>query len=183
MKTPLFYAHNIEQDGRYRHNYKQLLKRKNLSLYCYGGVMKIIQYTEKYRDDMIFMVLQAKDALGRKPGLNEDLLNIHENYINKGYTFWLAIDDLDRVVGCVGVTRIEGTTEAFIHRLFIKASEKRKGIGTDLLRKVEDDMRSRGITVSKVHLGTPKEQWFESYLFYPAKGYHEYEPGYMMKML
>ncbi len=105
MKTPLFYAHNIEQDGRYRYNYKQLLKRKNLSLYCYGGVMKIIQYTEKYRDDMIFMVLQAKDALGRKPGLNEDLLNIHENYINKGYTFWLAIDDLDRVVGCVGFTR------------------------------------------------------------------------------
>lgn len=33
--------------------------------------MKIIQYTEKYRDDMIFMVLQAKDALGRKPGYHE----------------------------------------------------------------------------------------------------------------
>lgn len=43
----------------------------NLSLYCYVGVMKIIQYTEKYRDDMIFMVLQAKDALGRKPGYHE----------------------------------------------------------------------------------------------------------------
>jgi hypothetical protein len=30
----------------------------------------IIPFEEKYRDDMIFMVLQAKDALGRVPGLN-----------------------------------------------------------------------------------------------------------------
>ena len=28
--------------------------------------MEIIKYEEIYRDDMIFMVLQAKDALGRK---------------------------------------------------------------------------------------------------------------------
>ena len=32
VKTPLFYAHNIEQDGRYRYNYKQLLQSKNLSI-------------------------------------------------------------------------------------------------------------------------------------------------------
>ena len=29
--------------------------------------MKIIEYEDKYRDDMIFMVLEAKDALGRVP--------------------------------------------------------------------------------------------------------------------
>lgn len=36
-----------------------------------NGVKKmdytIIPYDEKYRDDMIFMVLEAKDALGRVP--------------------------------------------------------------------------------------------------------------------
>ncbi len=69
------------------------------------------------------------------------MLNIQENYIDKGDMFWLAIDDLDRVVGCVGFSHVEGTTEAFIHRLFVKASEKHKGIGTELLRTVEDDMR------------------------------------------
>ena len=36
--------------------------------------MKIIKYEDKYRDDMIFMILEAKNALGRVPGLNEDLL-------------------------------------------------------------------------------------------------------------
>ena len=38
--------------------------------------MKIIKYEDKYRDDMIFMILEAKNALGRVPGLNEDLLDI-----------------------------------------------------------------------------------------------------------
>ncbi|MCQ2429131.1 MAG: hypothetical protein MJ192_02255 [Clostridia bacterium] len=73
--------------------------------------MKIIRYDEIYRDDMIFMVLQAKDALGRKPTINTDLLDIQANYLDR------------------------------------------------------------------------KEQWFESYAFYPKHGYTEYKPRYMMKVL
>ena len=38
--------------------------------------MIIKLYEEKYRDDLIFMVLQAKDALGRIPSINADLLDI-----------------------------------------------------------------------------------------------------------
>lgn len=38
--------------------------------------MRIVEYDDCYRDDMIFMVLQAKDALGRKPTVNPDLLDI-----------------------------------------------------------------------------------------------------------
>ena len=34
--------------------------------------MTIKVYEESYRDDLIFMVLQAKDALGRKPTINPD---------------------------------------------------------------------------------------------------------------
>ena len=43
-------------------------------------IMKIIPYQDKYRDDLIFMILEAKNALGRVPGLNEDLLDIQKNY-------------------------------------------------------------------------------------------------------
>ena len=46
---------------------------------------------------MIFMILEAKNALGRVPGLNEDLLNIKKNYLDVGDMFWLAIDEQDRV--------------------------------------------------------------------------------------
>ena len=49
----------------------------------------------------------------------------------------------------------------------IEAELKHKGIGTALLLMAEEYMKNNGITVSKVHLGTPKEEWFESYSFYP----------------
>ena len=145
--------------------------------------MKIITFEESYRDDLIFMILQAKDALGRKPGLNEDLLDIKSNYFDKGGRFWIAIDENDRVIGSIGYVRVDGTNEAFIHRLFVKAAEKHKGIGTALLMVAEEYMKNNKILVSKVHLGTPKEEWFESYSFYPKYGYEEYEDGYMKKLL
>ena len=145
--------------------------------------MEIILYDDAYRDDLIFMVLQAKDALGKKPTINPDLLDIKTNYFDCGDAFWLAVDENDRVIGCVGYSKIEDTSEAFIHRLYIKASEKHKGIGSVLLSTVETAMRGQGITAARVHLGVPQEQWFESYSFYPKHGYHEYEPRYMRKEL
>ena len=145
--------------------------------------MKIITFEESYRDDLIFMILQAKDALGRKPGLNEDLLDIKSNYFDKGGRFWIAIDENDRVIGSVGYVRVDGTNEAFIHRLFVKAAEKHKGIGTALLMVAEEYMKNNKILVSKVHLGIPKEEWFESYSFYLKHGYVEYEERYMRKLL
>ncbi|MDO4567482.1 MAG: GNAT family N-acetyltransferase [Clostridia bacterium] len=145
--------------------------------------MEIRLYEDGYRDDIIFMVLQAKDALGRLPSINEDLLDIKTNYFGRGGEFWIAVDDNDRVIGCGGYSIIEGTKEAYVHRLYVKASEKHKGIGSALLDAIEAGMRISGITVARVHLGTPPEQWYESYSFYPKRGYVEYKPGYMMKEL
>lgn len=84
--------------------------------------MKIISYEDKYRDDMIFMVLEAKDALGRVPTLNEDLLDISKCYLEKGDLFWVALDEQDRVIGCVGYNAIPDTAEVMLHRLYVKAS-------------------------------------------------------------
>lgn len=145
--------------------------------------MEIKQYKEKYRDDLIFMVLQAKDALGRKPTINEDLLNIKDNYFDQGDMFWVAVDEDDRVIGSVGYSKADNSSEAYIHRLFVKASQKHNGIGTALLKTAEEHMRNQGIAVSFVHLGEPKEQWFESYSFYPKHGYYEFKPRYMKKNL
>ena len=146
-------------------------------------MMEIIEYDSRYRDDLIFMVLQAKDALGRKPSINLDLLDIKTNYIDRGDMFWLAVDSNDRVIDCIGYTRIPNKTEAFLHRFYVKASVKRQGIGTALLKTAEHEMLRKGITVSKVHLGSPQEQWFESYAFYPKHGYVQYESRYMRKEL
>ena len=125
--------------------------------------MTIIPYEEKYRDDLIFMILQAKDALGRIPSINPDLMDIRSNYLERGDMFWVAVDERDRVIGSVGFSRTENRSEAYLHRLFVKATEKRKGIGTALLHTAEEEMKRQGILVSLVHLGSPKEEWYESY--------------------
>ena len=141
----------------------------------------IITYNEKYRDDMIFMVLEAKDALGRVPRLNEDLLDVQKNYIDTGDMFWLAIDEHDRVVGCIGYNSIPSTSDVRLHRLYVKATRKRQGIGTHLLHTVERHLQEQGKTAAHVHLGG--KEYFESRSFYPKHGYVEYAPSMIRKEL
>ena len=143
--------------------------------------MKIIPYDHQYRDDLIFMILQAKDALGRIPRLNEDLLDIRANYLDRGDMFWLAIDETDRVIGSIGYNSIPGTTEVKLHRLYVKASMKRQGIGTALLLTAEKHLRQQGKTAVRVHLGG--KEYYESRSFYPKHGYNEYTPDWMKKEL
>ena len=139
--------------------------------------MQIVPYEEKYRDDMIFMVLEAKDALGRVPTLNEDLLRVREHY---GGRFWLALGDGDRVVGCVGYEPF-ARDAAKLHRLYVKASLKRRGIGSALLETAERHIKADGYRYSVVHLGGAA--YYESRQFYPKHGYVEYEPDYMRREL
>lgn len=146
-------------------------------------IMKIIPYQDKYRDDLIFMILEAKNALGRVPGFNEDLLDIQKNYKDKGGMFWLAIDEHDRVIGSVGVSIMENEIECYIHRLFVKYNQKHKGIGTELLATAEDYAIKKGKVATLVHLGKSKEQWFEAWAFYPKHGYVEIEDNIMRKEL
>ena len=141
----------------------------------------IIPYNEKYRDDMIFMVLEAKNALGRIPRLNEDLLDIQKNYLDIGDMFWLAIDEDNRVIGCIGYNSIPGTNEVKLHRLYVKAARKRQGIGTRLLHTTELHLQKRGKNAVYVHLGG--KDYFESHSFFPKHGYKEYAPSMMNKEL
>ena len=142
---------------------------------------RIIPYEGKYRDDMIFMVLEAKNALGRIPTLNEDLLDIQKNYLDSGDMFWLALDENNRVIGCVGYNAIPGTTEVKLHRFYVKAQRKRQGIGTQLLQTVEAYLREQGKTVAHVHMGG--REYTESRSFYPKHGYREYAHRMMKKEL
>lgn len=145
-------------------------------------MLNIIKFEPKYRDDLIFMVLEAKNALGRIPGLNEDLLDIEQNYFAKGDMFWIAVDENDRVIGSVGYNSSDNSDDVVIHRLFVKCSLKNRGIGTALLKTAEDYLKAIGKKKVVVHLGD-KESFFESWNFYPKHGYKEFKPSYMVKEL
>lgn len=145
--------------------------------------MRIIPYDDQYRNEMISMVMQAISSLGVVPRQDDNLLCVQNHYIDCGDQFWLALDSDNSVIGCVGYNSIQGTTEARIRRLYVKNGWKHQGIGSLLLHTVEEGMRNAGKTASIVHLGDPKERWFESYLFYPKHGYIEIAPRYMRKDL
>ena len=139
--------------------------------------MKIIMFEQKYRDDMIYMVLSAKNALGRVPRLNEDLLDIKSNYFDKGHPFWIAIDEFDRVIGCIGTKQTEDNT-LFLSHLYVKYDFKRHGIGGRLLELAEHLAKKRGYKEVHVHLG---KDYLESHIFYPKHGYKQYKDLYMKK--
>ena len=141
--------------------------------------MKIIDFEDKYRDDLIFMVLSAKNALGRVPRLNDELLDIKSNYFDKGHPFWIALDEFDRVIGCIG-TRLDESGNLFLSHLYIKFDQKRHGIGSKLLALAEESAIKRGYKEVYVHLG---KDYLESHIFYPKHGYKEYKDCYMKKEL
>lgn len=143
--------------------------------------MKIIKYELKYRDDLIFMVLEAKNALNRVPTLNDDLLDLNGYYFNKGDMFWIAINEDDRVIGSVGCNLLSNG-EAVLHRLYVKYNLKRQGIGSALLNIAENFARDNGCIIMNLHLGD-KNTYFESRAFYPKHGYEEYKVDYMRKYL
>lgn len=142
---------------------------------------RIITYEEKYRDDLIFMVLEAKNALGKVPSINPDLLSIQQTYFDKGDMFWLAVDENDRVIGSIGYSSIENSNDVWLHRLYIKCDLKRHGLGSALLKFVENYLVSIGKETVHVHLGD--EKFFESKQFYPKHGYEYYASRYMKKRL
>ena len=146
---------------------------------CELPEFRIVRYDERYRDDMIFMVLSVKDSLGKIPSINPDLLDIKSNYLDKGDMFWLALNGA-RVIGCVGYETIN-PGEARVHRLNVKPEFKRQGVGTALMQTLEKHIREKGYTKVSIHTGDDK--YWESKLFYKAKGFVETQPNVLERDL
>ncbi|MCL2531420.1 MAG: GNAT family N-acetyltransferase [Oscillospiraceae bacterium] len=132
-------------------------------------MFKIIPYEGHYRDDMIFCLLLAKDALGGVPRLNDDLLDVQANYFTRGDAFWLAVDENDRVVGMVG-THTVSADELWLKRLYVKPDCKRQGVASALLHMAEDFARAKGI--ARMHTRF-NDDYHEAARFYAAMGFVE----------
>lgn len=126
--------------------------------------------------------MRRKNALGRVPGLNSDLLDIKSNYFDKGDMFWLALDNNNRVIGSVGYCTNDNEKDVTLHRLFVKCNLKRQGIGTALLNTAENYIKAQGKQTVFLNLGAGKE-WFESKSFYTKHGYVEYKTNRMKKII
>jgi RimJ/RimL family protein N-acetyltransferase len=72
-----------------------------------------------------------------------DLLQFDAHYTPPRGAFWIVRDDT-RVVGSVGVDRIDART-AELHRLYVDASQRGRGIGQRLVETVLDWARAQGL--------------------------------------
>lgn len=141
---------------------------------------KVIQFKDQYRDDVIFMVLSAKDAAKKIPSIDHDLLDIKSNYIDKGDMFWIALGENNRVLGCVGYETIK-PLEARLKRLYVKPELKRQGIGRALLNIVINHIKDKGY--NKLSISTLEERYSETKLFLISQGFVEALPNILEKTI
>ena len=146
-----------------------------------GISLRIRKYEDSFREEVWKLILDAKRALGREnPRLNEDLKDINANYAAKGDAFWIALDRDGNLLATLGYSSVSDTTEAVLHRFYVRCDLKRQGIGTQMLNYAEDFLRERNKTKIRVHLGA---DYTESHSFYPKHGYSITEPLAMEKAL
>ena len=79
----------------------------------------------------------------------------------------------------MGVYETIKPKEARIHRLYIKPELKRQGIGSALLNTLINYVKEKGYNKLSIHTGD--ERYYESKLFYKAKGFLETEPNILEK--
>ena len=74
-----------------------------------------------------------------------DLLRFDAHYTPPRGAFWIVRDDTTRVVGSVGVDRMDERTSE-LHRLYVDASLRGRGIGQRLVETVLEWSRGHGLT-------------------------------------
>ena len=98
--------------------------------------MKIIEYKEKYKNQIIDLLIDvAVNEYGFQEWEKWFRMFTIDNYIKNGGNCWIALNDEDKVIGTISIRKIDDTA-AEIKYLYIKKEERRKGISTKLINKL-----------------------------------------------
>ncbi|MHC5278784.1 GNAT family N-acetyltransferase [Listeria kieliensis] len=135
--------------------------------------MQIKSYEEKYRDQLIKLVLGVQqDEFGVAITLDDqpDLKDISNHYMNGLGHFWVAVQD-DKVVGTIGVLFLENGNVA-IRKLFTDAKYRGKEYQTG--QKLLDTLEAFCIENGKksIYLGTT-DKFKAAHRFYEKNAYDE----------
>ena len=136
--------------------------------------MKIITYTDKYKEQVIKLIFDiAEIELGHHSQSGRaDIKNIPEFYQrNECENFWLAIDGKNNVVGTVALSdRKNGNGE--LQRMYVRQDMRRQGIATALLEELLNFARQK--KYKTIYLTTFDEPGAKHY-FYQNNGFKKTE--------
>lgn len=111
--------------------------------------MKIIEFTEKYKNQVIQLILniQNKEA-GINLTLNEqpDLNDIQKSYMMQGGNFWIAINEKDEVIGTIGIIN-KTNGYAVLKKFFVHSDYRKKKVGFQLYQILLKFCRNNHIKV------------------------------------
>jgi N-acetylglutamate synthase-like GNAT family acetyltransferase len=131
-------------------------------------MIKIIPFIEKYKDDVVQLVLDIyENELGFVGYERPDIYNICETYQEDAYNnFWLALNN-GELVGTIGLL---GKTKelAYLKRMVIKKEFRKKGLGKKLLQTALTFAKKQGFKI--IYAGTVLEnpnaiQFYKHYGF------------------
>ena len=136
-------------------------------------MITISQFENKYTQDVIDIVLHFQND-GTRPvvSVNDqpDLLNITDEYINKGGNFWIAKND-EILIGTIGIMPY-GTEIAVLKKFFVY--EKYQGAPHHIGRKLYDGLLSFAIEkgYKTILLDTPHNTE-RAHKFYDKAGFRK----------
>lgn len=132
-------------------------------------ILKIINYNDKYRDEIISLVLDIQNnefKINLSLAEQSDLMNINESYIVGGGNFWIALND-DKVIGTVALMMKENNC-AVLKKFFVKSEFRSKKIGFKLYNELLSYAKEKG--VKHIILDTPSVAR-KSHKFYEKAGF------------
>lgn len=129
-------------------------------------------YSDKYKQGVIDLILYVQNV---EYGINlqieeqPDILDINNSYINSGGCFWVATNELNKVIGCIGL-QIKEDNVAVLKKFFVYKEYRGKeyNLGLSLYKHLLNFAKEKGI--SKIILDTPSVAK-RSHSFYKKVGF------------
>ncbi|MGZ1542147.1 GNAT family N-acetyltransferase [Staphylococcus argenteus] len=134
--------------------------------------INVIEYNRSYHEELIGFILSIqKNEFNINIDRNDqpDLENIEQNYLNNGGQFWLAINDQQKIIGTIGLIKLDNNKSA-LKKMFVDENYRNLKVGKKLLDIVVTTCKENNI--DGIYLGTI-DKFISAQYFYSKNGFCE----------
>ena len=129
-------------------------------------------YNDEFKQEVIDLILYVQNIeyrINLQVEEQPDILDINNNYINNGGGFWIATNEENKVIGCIGL-QLKENNVAVLKKFFVydEYRGKKYNVGLSLYKRLLKFAKEKG--VSQIILDTPSVAQ-RSHSFYKKVGF------------